>query len=526
MYFEIYRNGKLKTRGKRILNTLSWSHELMMTPSVNVTLPVEYLDYISGREDFIIHVNGKVFWGIVKDIDVDKSKETIDLTVDHVICEWENRQISVNNAIKNKKLNVVYEGANTTRNTLDGEVITASPFSVLLSTVSKLNDAKLIKLAKATAWSTNGTGLIDITKVTSAIQAAVGSYDVTFATAKGTSVTIQVRVKKKEDTTSDPTSQVSDPEIVDSLENIYADANFAYPGWTIDWQDDAGDTTIDYVYSKQNKLEALTKSIELTDDLWWRVGFDGTKTVEVGKFGHKKPYSLSLKPTGSTNIRIIEEPRIDYDFSEVINVATVYSQKSDSGMSSLTLREVYQRPGLQLDGFPVVILRENVNNERDYSKYITQYPKLAPNNELEYAVLDEESIALEGGAIVEGSFAFNDLSAFNTDSQKVTDNDRIRAAKTAYQAAVRKLKQARRTYSIEVQTEELPPDVNVGDKVILRYDNSIWHLEECTNYWKKVLAYDDWFYITKIDYDIDETGVETDTVTLCKYLKIDRETNG
>ena len=31
---------------------------------------------------------------------------------------------------------------------------------------------------------------------------------------------------------------------------------------------------IDYVYSRQNKLEALTKTCELTDDIWWRVGFN------------------------------------------------------------------------------------------------------------------------------------------------------------------------------------------------------------------------------------------------------------
>ena len=40
---------------------------------------------------------------------------------------------------------------------------------------------------------------------------------------------------------------------------------------------------------------------------------------------------------------------------------------------------------------------------------------------------------------------------------------------------------------------------------------------------KKILAYDDYFYITKIEYEIDETGAEVDTVTLSKDLVVDRE---
>ena len=74
-------------------------------------------------------------------------------------------------------------------------------------------------------------------------------------------------------------------------------------------------------------------------------------------------------------------------------------------------------------------------------------------------------------------------------------------------------------------TEELPADLEVGDKVRLLYDNQIWNMEACSSYYKKVLAYDDWFYVTRIQYDIDEYEVETNTVTLAKWLKVDRETS-
>ena len=238
---------------------------------------------------------------------------------------------------------------------------------------------------------------------------------------------------------------------------------------------------------------------------------------------------ISLKPSGEMNRRIITEPTVTPDYENVINVATVYSEKSNGGMSSLTLREVYNDTDdgeiekLKQD-FPVVILHSNVNNERDYTRYVTQYPELAPNNELEYAVLDTESIALESGTLIEGTFAFNDLGAIGIENTKFTNKQRIRASKTVYKAAIRQLKEARRNYRFECTVEEMPPDVNVGDMIRVVYDNKIWNLEACSNYWKKILSLSDWFYIEKMTWDIKSDGTETNTLTLVKYLKIERET--
>lgn len=434
MYFEIYKNQKLLKRGKDVIGGISWDWELMDKPQASITLPVEYLDYLAGREEIKVFVNDKVFWGIVTDINVDKAEETIEVDLTHVVHEWEYRQISVNNAIKDKAINVVF----------------------------------------------------------------------------------------KKDEEGKPSQEAS---VVDQIEDIYNDTNFAYPSWDIDYQGDSGSRTIDYVYSRQSKLEALTQTMELTDDLFWRVDFSGEKRIDIGPFGEVKPYIISMKPSGHTNIRIIEEPTIDYDFEEVINLATVYSEKSDSGMSSMTLREVYNDKSLQVEGFPVLILRSGVNNERPYDMYPVAYQptKIAPNNELEFAVMDEESVAMEN-VVIEGTYAFNDLQPFAVDGDKVTDNDRRKAAETAYKATVKKLKQARRSYKVEVTTEELPADLKVGDKVRFIYDNSIYKLEACSNYWKKILTMDDYFYITQISVDIDENEVEIDTVTLEKFIKVDRET--
>lgn len=437
--FEIYRDGKLIKRGTEFLNEPSWSNELMYVPTTRLSLPIYYKDFLNGREEVKIFIDDKCFWGIVKEITLDKNDETVEIDLDHVISEWEYRQISVNRAIKESNLNILYQE------------------------------------------------------------------------------------EEPEESEEDEETEDIDPSVQDTLDHIYHDVNFAYPGWRIDFLDDSGDITVDYVFSKQNKLEALNKIMELTPDVFWRVKFVDEKVIEIGRFGDTVPYIVSKKTPGYTNISILEDPQIKYDFDEVVNVATVYAEKSDGGMSSLTLREVYDNPKIQLDGFPVVILRENVNNERDYRKYITQYPKLAPNNELEYAVIDEESIALEEGVVIEGSFAFNDLGSFELDGEEISDEDRIEAAKTAYHAAVRKLKQLRRSYILTVRTSEIPVSVNVGDRIRFIYDNKIWRMEECSSYFQKVLGYDDYYFITKIDYDFDSPDLSTCELTLEKYLKIDRE---
>ena len=400
------------------------------------------------------------------------------------------------------------------------ETISAVPLTVY--TDANLTTAQVKKKVDPKAWVyRHKNQSVTVTSVTTDYQNEVGVYHLTASTALGTSITVDIKVVAG----NGGYSTLDDPAVIDQLEDIYTDMNFAYPGWEIDFQDDSGTVAIDYVYSRQNKLEALTQTMELTDNLWWRVGLWDNKLVQIGEFGEQKPYVLSTKPSGVTNIRIIEEPKIDYDFENVVNVATVYSDKSDGGMSSLTLREIYEDLDSQKKGFPVVILHANVNNERDYTKYISQYPQLAPNNEIEYAIIDEESVALESGTVIEGTYAFNDYSPFEIDGKRISNKKRKRAAKTVYKAVIKKLIQARRSYDVTVVTEPIPCDLEVGDKIRFRYDNKIWNMDACSNYWKKLLKYNDLFYVTKITYIYDEYGNLTNELTLTKWLKMDRETS-
>lgn len=614
-YFEVWKNDKLIRRGKKTLEPISIENELMYVPEFTLVLPIDWAECFDGWEEVKVYVNGKCFYGLVWDIEEDKAEEILTVTCRHIISEWEHRQISVNHAMSDEALNIVYKGDEIEVDKETGETMTASDFSLSGKTVKKMTLQKWIDKASATAWVTSNGEKVAITRVDADdVEKKEGSYKVIFYTAKGTSIKVDCHVNeninysnkktktsktnreviqatgftadidlgltvadveqkikakawkyKDKDTSVAVTSYTTDfrnevgaynvtastaagtsvtvrvnmesgtgygstdASVVDQLEDIYNNDEFAYPGWDIDIQGNAGDEMIDYVYSKQNKLEALTQTMELTDDLFWRVGWWDYKKVEIGRFGQIKPYVLSLKPSGETNIRIISEPVIDYDFETVVNVATVYSDKSDSGMATLTLREVYNDPSLQNEKFPVIILRGNVNNERDYSQYLApnQPPKLAPNNELEFAVLDTESIALESGRLIEGAFAFNDLNPFDDyeETKRITDKKRIRAAKAVYNAAIRKLRHSRRALNFEVVVEEIPPDLLPGDRVRLIYDNSVWNIEACSSYYKKILSENDLFYVIRTTHDIDENEVETNSITLCKWIKIDRETN-
>ena len=538
MYFEIFKQGNLIVRGKRYLGTLQFDHELNLAPTTTMVLPADWLNIISGREEIKIHLDdGKIFWGIIWNYNADKANETVELDIRHIITEWQYRQISVNHAMSNKQLNIVYKGDSIEKSEVNAETITANGFSLGKSEASSFTTAQILERARAYAWNNTNGDKVAITSVkiqkcevpegqeeevcTDATLGDEGTYKVTLATAKGTKLTIEVQVEEKYEPEY---GTLEDPTVADKLLDIYNDTNFAYPGWQIEWLNGAQNRYIDYVYSKQNKLEALTETVELTEDLWWRVGFWNEKKVQIGTFGDKKPYVISTKPSGKTNIRLIQEPTVEADLENVINVATVYSDKSDGGMSSLTLREVYMNKSLQKDKFPVVVLHSNVNNERDYRMYIDQYPKLAPNNEIEFAILDEESIALESGTLIEGSYSFNDLSPFELDSKTITDEKRVKAAKTVYDATVKKLIQSRRSYDLKIVTEHLPIDLLAGDKVRFIYDNKIWHLDACGNYWNKILSHNDDFYITHITYNIDEYGNEYCELTLTKWLKIERET--
>lgn len=307
--------------------------------------------------------------------------------------------------------------------------------------------------------------------------------------------------------------------------DVFSTSPFLYStDWYVDYDGVAQKEKINYAFSRQNHLEALTKAVELTSKLFWRVGTRYDRYLEVGQFGEKKPYIVAEQMTNMQphHIPIIGGISIQRDFDNIFNTVTVYGEKSDSSQASLTLREAYldqKRKGKPLiDGFPIVVLNPTVNNEQ--KKYYTDIAKIASNNTLEYAVIDEFGINLEQGKIVEKTASFNDVAPFEKDNEPISDEERAHQSKIAYEAAVRRLKYSgRRREVIQVTVGCLPCDLNVLDQVYFDYSNQLQLFDKCSRYCKKIYETSGYFYIERIQKSYENNFMETNTITLVKELR-------
>lgn len=395
-----------------LLSGISFSHRANEVPSCSFTIPITEVDKLDGNMDIKFIIAGTMFDGIVKKIDLDKAREVANITVDHKISEWEDRQIPKNVTVKNRVF---------------PDVFSMSPF----------------------LYSTD---------------------------------------------------------------------------WYIDCDKEAQKAKIDYAFSRQNHLEALTKACSLTDNIFWRVGTRFDRYLEIGAFGEKKPY-IFTEPTRNmtdAHLPILGAVSIERDFDSVFNVLTVYGEKSDSSQASLTLRDAYldqQRKGKPLiEGFPIVVLNPTVNNEQ--KNYYTNITKIASNNSLEYAILDEFGINLEQGKLIEQTASFNDVAPFEQNNESISDEERAKQSMIAYQAGVRRLKYSgRRREVIKFDTGCLPCDLNVLDRVYFDYSNQLQLFDRCSRYCKKIYEASDYFYIESIDTNFDENFMETNSITLVKELK-------
>lgn len=304
--------------------------------------------------------------------------------------------------------------------------------------------------------------------------------------------------------------------------DVFSQSPFLYStAWYLNSDEAAMKSNINYAFSRHGHLEALTKACDLTDNIWWRVGFRFDRYLEIGAFGESKNYILSENGQTERHIKIIGEVSVEKQFDHVFNAVTVYGEKSDSSQASLTLRDVYleqQQTGKSpIDGFPVVILNPTVNNEQ--KNYYTNITRIASNNSLEYSILDEFSINLEQGKIIEETKSFNDVAPFEQDGDAISDEERSQQSRIAYNTAVKILKtQGRRRELIKVPIGYLPPNINVLDKIYFDYSNELLLFDGCSRYCKKIYEQSSDFFITKIETKFDGNLNETNILTLSKEL--------
>ena len=59
--------------------------------------------------------------------------------------------------------------------------------------------------------------------------------------------------------------------------------------WTYKFTEEGtDDIVITYLFSNQDKLQALTDVCKQTEDVFWRVSLTEERTIEIGRFGQYK----------------------------------------------------------------------------------------------------------------------------------------------------------------------------------------------------------------------------------------------
>lgn len=273
---------------------------------------------------------------------------------------------------------------------------------------------------------------------------------------------------------------------------------------------------IEYEFSNETFLEFLTKVCEKTTSLYWRVNRYDPYLIEFGIFGIKKDVLINEYN------HLVSLDSVEENYEDTINIAVAMSDKSDSGASSLTLRDIFHNPKFMLEGFPVIKTGNKVNSQRSYD--YPQLPVFAP--EIigdEFAVMDTEGIALEAGELYWGTVTDNDTQSIAKDNKEITDADRLKATEQLYRTAIRRLKNSRRkiiySMTIEPITERR---FQPGDRVMFVLNAGVWELTACTKYYEKILKESSWFFVTKLT-DTYSNGTHLQKVELSKFLHSDRD---
>lgn len=273
---------------------------------------------------------------------------------------------------------------------------------------------------------------------------------------------------------------------------------------------------IEYEFSQETVLQFLTKLCEKTQDMQWRIDKKDPFKVTFSAMGAKKEVMISPETY------LIDLGEVQESFQGVMNSAVVRSDKADAGASSLTLRDIFHDKKLMIEGFPVIKTDRPVNSQRHFD-----YPPLpvfaTDMSEDEYAILDEEGIALEAGELYWGSITTNDTQAIAGENKEVSDEDRIKATVQMYKSAIRKMRASRRKVIYPVTTSPLPAGVQVGDKVKFVLGVDLVELTPCSKYYTKVLRANDWFYVNKMSYQYSTGNSLVLSLELSKFLSVDRE---
>lgn len=322
------------------------------------------------------------------------------------------------------------------------------------------------------------------------------------------------------------------------------------------------DPTIEHEFSATNKFEALSELVNATEKCHWRVPLDAdTPTVEIGEFGEASDIEISPNPvfnddcevTPQQYVTMLTEPTFAVDYTNHYNRAVVFCGDLGAGVFHLTLKEVYEDPSLQIEGFPVGMYDKEINlqpePEYDDKGKVINNEKVYKDNELviyanntnrEYYVTDLQQLEEDGGIVKSTNFAFSNLHPIpklsdtdpdgNEIEYQVTDADRREMAKRAYDKAVRELRAQRPEYTYQFNCTALPVfddgKVTPMDGCTVHFTYSKYVAEkdddnpDCPeNGMRKIANIDVKYFMTNRIITFDDVLNEYTTITLDRELR-------
>lgn len=337
----------------------------------------------------------------------------------------------------------------------------------------------------------------------------------------------------------------------DDTQTYEARVNFIY-------RDGVEDTPIEMSFSSQNKLAALIEVLNNTESVHFVVDLSKEDTIILGKFGDLTPVLIS--PTAyyeeecvnrdqSNFVTMLTEPVYNVDYTNHFNRAVVFCGDVAEDIMHMTLKEVYNDPSLQIEGFPVGMYdneinlqpetqwkqsdnsdkihnTSKINNEKIYKNY--EVVAYANNDNREYYVTDQQQLD-EDGVIYHTVFNFTDLYPIpelehkeNEDDEDsetieyaITDDDRKAIVQRAYWRAIRKLKAQRPEHVWQFNSTPLPYNFQDGQKVSFYFVKKVSSRDgDCEQGEKTIVRIQKDLYLTKRTITFDEELNEINTITL------------
>lgn len=282
--------------------------------------------------------------------------------------------------------------------------------------------------------------------------------------------------------------------------------------WNYTYQGTATTRLIEYLYSRQNKLEGINATIEATEDVHWRVPVCGCRDLEFGSFGENSGLAVGYWEKKTSNISLLGGIEVFRDFKSTVNRAVVTSGNVGNGMGTMVLRDYLNGNLPQDPNFPITQNSLGVNTEQVYVDI--NAPEYAPNNEYEYVIDDLEGIARENGRIYSATFAYSDLYPIHETDMPISNADRLNSQEILYARGKRHLIYSRRRDMLSMDTGEIPCNVNVGDRVLVAIDNRLVENLPCGKAVRTVLATNENLVITRLEKTFDENLMETNSLAL------------